>query len=74
MGLLIQGGHGVNFPGPLHVANWWLSVGRLQLSADAALDKSWGVQFRVGATFRVAESMGFKGDFRLWEGLLLMGE
>ncbi|MGB7840341.1 MAG: hypothetical protein WBL40_19755 [Terrimicrobiaceae bacterium] len=28
----------------------------------------------VIATFRVAESMGFKGDFRQWEGLLRVGE
>ena len=28
----------------------------------------------VISTFRVAESMGFKGDFRQWEGLLRIGE
>ena len=26
------------------------------------------------ATFQVAESMGFKGDFRQWEHLLLIGD
>ena len=28
----------------------------------------------VIATFRIAESMGFKGDFRQWEELLRVGE
>ena len=28
----------------------------------------------VIATFRVAESMGFKGDFRQWEDLLRIGD
>jgi hypothetical protein len=28
----------------------------------------------VIATFRIAESMGFTGDFRQWEGLLRIGD
>jgi hypothetical protein len=28
----------------------------------------------VISTFQVAESMGFKGDFRQWEGLLRIGD
>ncbi len=29
---------------------------------------------RVISTFRIAESLGFKGDFRQWEDLLRIGE
>jgi hypothetical protein len=32
------------------------------------------IELRVIATFRTAESLGFRGDFRQWEDLLRVGE
>jgi hypothetical protein len=32
------------------------------------------IERRVIATFQVAESLGFKGDFRQWEELLRVGD
>jgi hypothetical protein len=32
------------------------------------------IQSCVIATFRIAESMGFKGEFRQWEDLLRVGD
>ena len=36
--------------------------------------KSKQIERCVIATFQMAESMGFKGDFRQWEGLLRIGD
>jgi hypothetical protein len=32
------------------------------------------IERRIISTFQVAESMGFKGEFRQWEHLLRIGE
>jgi hypothetical protein len=32
------------------------------------------IERRLISTFRVAESMGFKGDYRQWEELLRIGD
>ena len=32
------------------------------------------IERRVISTFQIAESMGFKGDFRQWEDLLRIGD
>ena len=36
--------------------------------------KVWQIERCVISTFRIAESMGFKGGFRQWEDLLPVGE
>ena len=58
-GLLHVGGHGQASPSP--------QTATLPKSSEE-------IERCVIASFRVAESMGFKGEYRNWEHLLRIGE
>jgi hypothetical protein len=56
---------------------WLISTGRAgntDSPANRAGKGTKNIERCVISTFQVAESMGFKGDFRKWEHLLRIGD
>jgi hypothetical protein len=61
----------------LVIAPWLRHVGghgQASPQTETLPKSSEEIERRVIATFRVAQSMGFKGEFRQWEELLRLGD